>query len=73
MDAFTKLREIFPEADEDTRLVLIGPSVRIRIGKNTVVLREYEIGGGKYIHAGFIKERNTIVLRLGQFSHAGIE
>ena len=64
MDAFTKLRKLFPGVNQETKLFFLSPSTRIRIGKETIELAPYELGDGSYIHAAFVPARNHIYVRL---------
>jgi len=63
MDAFRKLKQLFPGADENTTLQFLGPSTRIKIGRTNVELRPYEVGEDRYIMAAFVEEVNIIFMR----------
>lgn len=69
MDAFKKLRRIFPEANEETRLILLSPSTRIRIGKHPIHLAAYSVDEGQIVHAAYSPERNEIYLRMTDFEN----
>lgn len=65
MDAFKRLRRIFPGANVETKLVILSPSTRLRLGRERIELAPYEIeDDGTYIYAAFVPERNTIFVRL---------
>ena len=65
MDKRTKkLRQYFPEANNETRLVILGPSQRLIIGKEPLQLTEYNVGENESMYAAFSEERNTIYIRL---------
>lgn len=69
MDAFKKLKQIFPDANEDTSLVILSPSTRIRIGKVPVHLAPYQLGSGQSVYAAYSPEKNQIYLRLVDFEN----
>jgi hypothetical protein len=64
MDAFKRLKQIFPETDDDTTLVLLSPSTRIKIGKIPLQLAPYTIAEGHTVHAAYSADKNQIYLRL---------
>jgi hypothetical protein len=59
-----KLRQHFPKADEDTRLVILGAATRLVIGDKPLQLTRYEIGKKEEIYAAYSEETNTIYIRL---------
>lgn len=69
MDAFKKLKQVFPDANEETQLVMLSPSTRIRIGKNPIQLAPYGLEDGNVVYAAFSKEKNQIYLRLVDFQN----
>ncbi len=67
MDAFKKLRQIFPDADEETTLVFLAPSTRIKIGDKPIQLGRYPLANGRHIYAAFSPEKNQLYVRLMDF------
>lgn len=63
MDAFKKLKKLFPEVNEETKLFFLAPSHRIRVGREEVRFAPYDVGDGAYLHAAFVPERNHIYVR----------
>ena len=59
-----KLRQYFPKANEDTRLVILGRSQKLAIGSTPLQLMEYSVGDNETMYAVFSEERNTIYIRL---------
>ena len=59
-----KLREYFPDANTETRLVLLGPSQRLVIEGHPLELTQYRVGENEFMYAAFSKEKNTIYIRL---------
>ena len=59
-----KLRQYFPETSDKTRLVLMGPSQRLRIGGKPIQLVEYSVGDGQSMYAAYSNENDTIYIRL---------
>jgi hypothetical protein len=59
-----KLRQYFPEADEETKLVLMGLSQRLVVGGEPLQLVEYDVGDNHSMYAAYSKEKNTIYIRL---------
>lgn len=59
-----KLANIFPEANNKTRLVMLGLATNVLEGKNRIQVAQHYVGDGEYIHAGFSKDTNTIYIRL---------
>ncbi len=67
MDAFKKLRQIFPDTNEETTLVFLAPSTRIRIGNKPIQLAPYPLADDKLIYAAFSPEKNQLYVRLVDF------
>lgn len=67
MDAFNKLRQIFPDANEETTLVFLSPSTRLRVGKKPIQLAPYPLGDGTFVYAAFSPEKNQLYVRLQDF------
>lgn len=63
-----KLRQYFPDADESTRLVIMGRSQRVKIGETPMQLTEYDVGDGESMYAAFSPDTNTIYIRLIELS-----
>lgn len=63
-----KLREYFPSANEETRLVIMGSSARLVIGRSPLQLTEYDVGKGKRMYAAYSEATNTIYIRLIELS-----
>ena len=59
-----KLRQYFPDTDEDTRLVLMGASQRLVINGLPLQLIEYDVGDNQSMYAAYSKELNVIYIRL---------
>jgi hypothetical protein len=65
MDKRTKkLREYFPESNDETKLAILARSQRLVIGKKPLQLIEYDVGDGESMYAVYSKENNTIYIRL---------
>lgn len=58
------LRQYFPDADDSTRLAILGQSQRLVIGNEPLQLTEYQVGDGETMYAAYSKETNTIYIRL---------
>ena len=71
MDASRKLRQIFPDSNNETELVILGPSTRLRIADKPIQLAQYPLGGGRYIYAAFSPERNQLYVRFEDFPSPG--
>lgn len=67
VDAFKKLRQVFPDTDEETTLIFLGPSTRLRIGNKPIQLAAYPLGDGRFVYAAYSTERNQIYVRLDDF------
>jgi hypothetical protein len=63
-----KLRQYFPDADETTRLAILGKSQRLVIGEIPLQLTEYQVGDGESMYAAYSEETNTIYIRLVDLS-----
>jgi hypothetical protein len=68
MDAYKKLKKIFPEANSETDLIVLSPSTQLRLGKTRIELAPYQVDDNQYVYAAFSKERNEIYVRLVDFS-----
>jgi hypothetical protein len=60
----SRLRDLFPGADNDTKVVLLGRSTNIIEGRNKIELAPYEISDGEHVHAGYSHNSNIIYFRL---------
>ena len=58
-----KLRQRFPGTDSETRLVILGPTQRLKIGDKPLLLQEHPVGNNEYIYAAYSEETNTIYIR----------
>lgn len=59
-----KLRQHFPETDDETRLVILGASTKLVIGDKPLQLTRYTIGKNEEMYAAYSEETNTIYIRL---------
>lgn len=66
MDAFKKLKQLFPDANTETRLIILSPSTQLRLGGTRIELAPYQVGDADndFVYAAYSKERNEIYVRL---------
>jgi len=64
MDKKTRtLLQHFPDANDETKLALLGPSQRLVFGKTPLQLQQYPVGDDEVIYAAYSEDTNTIYIR----------